>query len=262
MPEHTSWLTFLLAHVKETLAQNAHSIGDSFVGKHPANWQSFEPITASILIAVLVLALAAGARSRLSNVDEAVIPEDRLTLRTFMEVFLGYFYDLTKSIMGPERAKRYFSIIGASALFVFFCNVMALVPGFPIATTSLSVTLGCALVVFVVFNFYGLASNGRAYLAHMAGPVWYLSWLIFPIELFSTLVRPLTLAVRLMLNMAVDHLLLSIFLGLVAVFVPIPLMVLGVLVILIQTLVFTMLTAIYIGLATEPMHHDEHHAHH
>lgn len=262
MPEHTSWLTFLLAHLRDTLSANAHNIGDSFVAKHPANWQSFEPITTSILMAVVVLALAAGARSKLSKVDEAVIPEDRLTLRTFMEVFLGYFYDLAKSIMGPERAKKYFPIIGASALFVFFCNLVALLPGFPIATTSLSITLGCALVVFVVFNFYGFAVNGGAYLKHMAGPVWYLSWLIFPIELFSMLVRPLTLAVRLMLNMAVDHLLLSIFLGLVAVFVPVPLMILGVLVILIQTLVFTMLTAIYIGLATEPMHHDEHAAHH
>jgi F-type H+-transporting ATPase subunit a len=262
MPEHTSWLTFLLEHVKQTLSENAHNIGDSFVGKHPADWRSFEPITTSILIVVIVLALAIGARARLSKVDEAVIPEDRLTLRTFMEVFLGYFYDLAKGIMGPERAKRFFPIIGASALFVFFCNLMALLPGFPIATTSLSITLGCALVVFVVFNFYGLATNGAAYLKHMAGPVWYLAPLIFVIELFSMLVRPLTLAVRLMLNMAVDHLLLSIFLGLIAVFVPVPLMLLGVLVILIQTLVFSMLTAIYIGLATEPAHHDEHTAHH
>ncbi len=264
MPEHTSWLTFLLEHMKDTLSQNAHNIGASFVDNHPTDWRSFEPITTALFIAVIVLALALGARARLSNVDEAVIPEDKLTLRTFMEVFLGYFYDLSKSIMGPERAKKYFSIIGASALFVFFCNVMALLPGFPIATTSLSITLGCALVVFFVFNFYGFATNGGAYLKHMAGPVWYLAPLIFVIELFSTLVRPLTLAVRLMLNMAVDHLLLSIFLGLVAVLVPVPLMVLGVLVILIQTLVFTMLTAIYIGLATEPMHHDhdEHHAHH
>jgi F-type H+-transporting ATPase subunit a len=261
MPDHTSWLTYLLAHIKDTLSHNAHNIGDSFVAKHPASWQSFEPITMAIVIAVMVLALAAGARSALSK-EEAVVPEDRLTLRTFMEVFLGYFYDLSKSIMGPERAKKFFPVIGASALFVFFCNLMALLPGFPIATTSLSITLGCALVVFILFNVYGLATNGGAYIAHMAGPVWYLAWLIFPIELFSTLVRPLTLAVRLMLNMAVDHLLLSIFLGLVAVFVPIPLMLLGVLVILIQTLVFSMLTAIYIGLATEPMHHDEHAAHH
>ena len=65
----------------------------------------------------------------------------------------------------------------------------------------------------------------------------------------------LTLAVRLMLNMAVDTLLLAIFLGLFAVLLPLPVMVLGCLVVLIQTLVFTMLTAIYIGLATEPMEH-------
>src|SRR5688572_28693976 len=140
MPDHTSWLTYLLAHIKDTLAHNAHNVGQSFVAKHEPSWQSFEPITTAILIAVIVLALAAGARARLANVDEAVIPEDRLTLRTFMEVFLGYFYDLAKSIMGPERAKKFFPIIGASALFVFFCNVLALLPGFPIATTSLSIT--------------------------------------------------------------------------------------------------------------------------
>ena len=262
MPEHTSWLTYLLAYAKDTLSHNAHNIGDSFVAKHHPSWQSFEPIATALLIAVLVLALAAGARSRLSKTEEAVIPEDRLSLRTFMEVFLGYFYDLAKSVMGPDRAKKYFPIVGASALFVFFCNIMALLPGMPIATTSLSITLGCALVVFLFFNFYGLSANGWHYIKHLAGPVWYLYPLIFVIELFSTLVRPLTLAVRLMLNMAVDHLILGIFLGLVCVFVPVPLMVLGVLVILIQTLVFSLLTCIYIGLATEPMHHDEHHAHH
>ena len=71
--------------------------------------------------------------------------------------------------------------------------------------------------------------------------------------------RPVTLAVRLMVNMAADHLMLGLFLTLVALLVPVPLMVLGVLVVLIQTLVFTMLTCIYIGLATE---HEAHGAHH
>lgn len=68
--------------------------------------------------------------------------------------------------------------------------------------------------------------------------------------------RPVTLAVRLMLNMAVDHLILGIFLALVAVFVPLPVMALGIVVVIVQTLVFTLLTSIYIGLATE---HEEHH---
>ena len=68
--------------------------------------------------------------------------------------------------------------------------------------------------------------------------------------------RPITLSIRLMVNMAVDHLLGTIFLGMVALFVPVPLMLLGVIVIVVQTLVFSLLTSIYIGLATE---HEEHH---
>ena len=89
------------------------------------------------------------------------------------------------------------------------------------------------------------------YIKHLMGPAWYLAWLIFPVELVSLCARPVTLAVRLMLNMAVDHLILSIFLGFFALLVPLPVMMLGVLVILVQTLVFTLLTCVYIGLATE-----------
>jgi F-type H+-transporting ATPase subunit a len=262
MPEHTTWLTLLLDYFRDTLSRNAHIIGQSFVSKEPADWQTFEPITASLIVALLLILLGFYVRARLSKVEEAVVPDDTLTLRTFMEVFLAYFYDLAKGIMGPERAKQYFPVIGTAALFVFFCNLMALLPGFPVATSSLNITLGCALVVFILFNLYGIAKNGWAYISHMAGPAWYLSWLIFPIELISLCVRPLTLAVRLMLNMAVDHLLLTIFLGLFALFVPLPVMVLGVLVVLIQTLVFTMLTSIYIGLATEPLEHDHGHEEH
>jgi len=70
------------------------------------------------------------------------------------------------------------------------------------------------------------------------------------------MVRPITLAVRLMINMAVDHLIAGIFIGLVALFLPIPAMILGVIVIVVQTIVFTLLTSVYIGLATE---HEEHH---
>jgi F-type H+-transporting ATPase subunit a len=132
---------------------------------------------------------------------------------------------------------------------------MALLPGMPVATSNLNITLGCALVVFILFNLFGLQQNGWAYIKHLAGPAWYLAILVFPIELISLCVRPVTLAVRLMLNMSVDHLILGIFAGLVALVVPIPFMVLGCLVVLIQTLVFTLLTTIYISLATEHEHH-------
>jgi F-type H+-transporting ATPase subunit a len=251
MPEHTTWFTLLLSYMHDTLEQNAHAFGQTAIKHEAASWRSFEPIAAALFVALLVLGIAARVRSRLANPDDAVVPEEQLTLRTFIEAFLSYFYDLAKSVMDAERAKKYFPLIGTAAMFVFFSNILALIPGFPVATSSLSVTLGCAIVVFVCFNAYGLAANGFGYIAHLAGPAWYLAWLVFPIEVISLIVRPITLAVRLMLNMAVDHLILGIFLSLVAVLVPIPIMLLGVLIILIQTLVFTLLTCIYIGLATE-----------
>jgi F-type H+-transporting ATPase subunit a len=250
MPEHATWLTLLLTHIKETLSHNTHLIGKTFVGGMEPTWQSWEPIFASLLVVAIVLLVAVSVRGKLAG-EAAVIPEEKLTLRTFAEAFLEYFYELAKSVMGADRAKKYFGIIGGAAMFVFFSNVMALIPGAPLATSSLNITAGCALVVFLLFNFYGLKENGFGYVKHLMGPAWYLAPLIFPVEVISLCVRPVTLAVRLMLNMAVDHLILSIFVGLVAVLVPLPVMLLGCLVILVQTLVFTLLTCIYIGLATE-----------
>lgn len=255
MPEHTTFITYILSKFP-ALQENAQNLGRSFVGGAEPSYRSFEPIVTAFLVVLLILGLAYRARTKLAKVDEAVVPDDRLTLRTFMEAFVGYFYNLTKDVMGPKRAKRYFPVIGAAALFIFISNAMGHIPGFAPPTSSLNITLGCALVVFILFNFYGLQANGLNYIKHFAGPKWYLAPLVFPIEIISTCVRPITLSVRLMINMAVDHLLASVFIGLVALLVPVPLMFLGLIVVVVQTIVFCLLTAIYIGLATE---HEEHH---
>lgn len=255
MPEHASWFTFLLAHIKETLQHNSAALGHTLLDKKHPDWTSFEPVFASLFVAVLLILLGLHTRARLSDPDAAVMPEERLTIRTFMEAFLSYFYDLTKSTMDAERAKKYFPVVGTSALFVFFSNVMALIPGWPVATSNLNITMGAALVVFILFNVYGLKENGWDYIKHLAGPSLVLAPLIFCIEVISLCVRPVTLSVRLMLNMAVDHLILVVFLSLFSMLLPLPVMLLGCLIILIQTLVFALLTAAYIGLATEKEAH-------
>ena len=254
MPEHTTFLTYLLAKFP-ALRENAANIGYSFIGHRDPSYRSFEAIVTSMLVVVLVTVLAVRTRRTLADVDRAVVPDDTLTLRTFMEAFISYFYGLARDVMGPKRAKRYFPIVGSAACFIFFANLLALLPGFAPPTSSLNITLGCALCVFILFNYYGLQANGFNYVKHFAGPKWYLAPLIFPIELISTCVRPVTLSIRLMVNMAVDHLLGTIALGMVALFIPVPLMLLGAIVIVVQTLVFSLLTSIYIGLATE---HEEH----
>lgn len=274
MPKHTTWLSYFIAQI-EGFGSNKHpdpnkmplnpsTLGDGIISTHlfghpeHPTWHSFEPIITSFIYIVVFLLLALMVRAKLRDVRAAVVPSDQFTLSTVFEVFFGYFYTLTKDVMGQERARQHFPLIGASAAFIIFSNLMGLIPGFGSPTANLNITVGCAIVVFVVFNYHGFRVNGMAYLAHMAGPKWYLAPLIFTIEVISTFMRVLTLSIRLMVNIAVDHLLATTFIGLIAVFVPIPVALLGILVCLVQGLVFALLTAVYIALATEDMHAEHH----
>jgi len=255
MPSHTSFLTYLLA-MFPALRQNSQNVGKTLMGNQ-VEYRGIEATFMSLILMGLILVAAFSARKVYRRVGEAVVPDDTLTLRTFFEAFFGFFYDLVKGVMGPERAKQYFPIIGAAAIFIFASNVCGMIPGLNPPTSSLNVTAGCAIYVLIAFNYFGIRENGFfTYMKHFAGPSVVLAPLVFLIEVISTLVvRPITLSVRLMLNLAVDHLLVSIFLGLIAVLVPIPIMFLGVIVVVVQVLVFCLLTSIYIGLATEDMHH-------
>ncbi len=258
MPEHTSFFSYLLEKFP-ALAHNIEGLKWKTAFGHPVTAHHFEPILASLAVILLIVAVAVSVRKSVQDYKGAIIPDEKLTMRNFLEVFIGNFYGVAKDAMGPERAKKYFPLIGTAAFFVFFSNILALIPGFLPPTSTWSITLGCAIVVFVYFNLMGLKENGLGYLKHLAGPVWWLAWLIFPLEVIALCLRPLTLSIRLMMNMAVDHLLLSIALGAAALFVPIPLMILGTLVIVVQTYVFALLTTIYIALATEHEEHGEEH---
>ncbi len=268
MPEHTSFFTFLLEKLfgHTALEHNMEGLFGHFIQGKPVGLHSAEPLAAALFVVLLSIYLAYRARAKVIDYDKSVIPDETLTLRTFWEIFIGYFYDLMKDMMGADRAKRYFPLVGTCAVFIFFSNMMGLVPGFLPPTSTWNITAGCALVVFVVFNYYGFKENGFGYLKHLAGP-WIhplalpINILIFCIEVLSTCIRPLTLSIRLMVNMAVDHMLLGLFMGLVMIFIPVPLMVLGTLVALVQTLVFCLLTAIYISLATDHEDHGDEHAH-
>ncbi|CAN5665182.1 hypothetical protein BH09MYX1_BH09MYX1_16830 [soil metagenome] len=264
MPEHTSWFSYLLEWLvgHTALEQNMHVFGSSLFGK-PVGAHQAEPLTASLFVVLMLVALAAVVGPKLRDYKNSVIPDEKLTLRTFFEVFIGYFYDTMKSMMGPKRAKRYFPLIGTSACFIFFANFLGAIPGFLPPTASWNITWGCSLVVFVMFNYYGLRENGFAYLKHLAGPWlgWYyipINLLVLVIEIFATCLRAVTLSMRLMINLAVDHLVLGVFMGLVAIILPIPVMALGTIVAAVQTLVFCLLASIYVTLATDHDHEAEH----
>jgi F-type H+-transporting ATPase subunit a len=262
MPEHTSFFSYLIA-MFPALERNMSVFGSSFLGHRPVDAHGAEPLAATLAVMLVIVALALLVRPALLRHEHSAIPEAKLTLRTFFEIWIGYWYGLMKDMMGARRAKQYFPLIGTLSVFIVVSNFMGLIPGFTPPTSNWNVTLGCAAIVFVMFNYYGLRANGFGYIKHLFGP--WLGWalvpvnlLLFVVETFSLCIRPLTLSIRLMLNMAVDHLLVTIALGMIALFLPVPVLVLSTLVCIVQVLVFCILTSIYIALATE---HDEDEAH-
>ncbi|MCL2724267.1 MAG: F0F1 ATP synthase subunit A [Polyangiaceae bacterium] len=264
MPEHTSFFSYLIA-MFPALGENMHNFGVTALGHKPVDAHGAEPLIASLFVALLLIVLALIVKPQLTDHEKSIIPDEKLSLRTFFELVIGYFYNMMKDMMGPTRAKKYFPVVGTAAVFVLFSNSLGLVPGFMPPTSTWNITIGCALVVLVSFTFYGFKAQGVGFVKHLAGP-WLgiaalpINIIVFVVEFISTfIIRPFTLSIRLMLNMAVDHLLVSISLGAFALFVPIPIMILGTLVVVVQVLVFCLLTSIYITLATEV--HDEHHHH-
>ncbi|APS00568.1 F0F1 ATP synthase subunit A [Pajaroellobacter abortibovis] len=255
MPEHISFFDYLLMQFP-SLQHHVQALGHTLFGK-PLSRHSLEPITGSVFVCLVLILLAWKARQQLNRAQgQGIIPDGTLSLRTFFEILVSIFYNMMKSMMGYKRAKRCFPLIGTASCFIFFSNFIGLIPGFSSPTSSWSITFGCALVVFILFHYYGIREHGMAYFKHFAGPIPALAPLIFPLEVISTCLRPLTLSLRLMLNMAVGHLLLTITTGIVMVAVPIPLLMLETLNATVQVVVFCLLSSIYISLATE--HHQDH----
>jgi F-type H+-transporting ATPase subunit a len=137
---------------------------------------------------------------------------------------------------------------------------MGLVPGFLPPTGSFNVTLACGVIIFFATHIFGVREHGLAYFKHFFGPIiaWYalpLMLLMLVIEVISHIVRPISLGIRLMANMFADHTVLGVFVGLVPFLVPVPILLLGSLVVVVQTLVFCVLSTVYISMAIE---HESH----
>jgi F-type H+-transporting ATPase subunit a len=153
---------------------------------------------------------------------------------------------------GYERYQAYVTCI---FLFVLICNLTGLIPGITAPTTSIMVTLGLAIPTFFFYNFHGVREKGLfGYLKHFAGPVWWMAWLIFPIEIFSDVIRIMSLSVRLYANMFAGDLVTMVFFSLVPIGIPVIFLGLHLFVSLIQAFVFMLLTMIYLSLAVSHEH--------
>ncbi len=204
-------------------------------------------------LASLLLIVIAWAASRRYKQDSTLPTEKTFSLPNLMEMVVKGLLAFMESIIGSD-ARRFLPLVGGTALFILFNNLMGSLPGFDSATANINTTLACAIVVVVSTHIIGVRTHGIKYIKHFTGPVWWLAWLIFPIELIGHLARVMSLSIRLFGNMSGDHLVVATFLGLVALGVPAIFMGFGVFVALVQTFVFTLLSIIYISGALEEAH--------
>lgn len=114
----------------------------------------------------------------------------------------------------PHGGEQYLPLIGTIGIFILFCNLINVIPTLDAPTATVTVPLGCAIIVFVYYNFAGIAKQGLlGHGKHFLGPIPVMAPLMLPIELFSHSFRLLSLTVRLWVNMLVSEMLYVIFLG-------------------------------------------------
>jgi F-type H+-transporting ATPase subunit a len=257
MEGHETWFSLIPA-IRALEVKLEHAVGKSLLfGK---DVHDVHQVTVGLFVFGIIVFLAMRFRASIKKDPQGgIIPESRFSMRSIFEVVTEYTYGVMSGIMGEKAARHFLPFIGTFAIFIMFCNLIGLVPGFLPPTDSLNTTVPCAVLVFLATHVYGIKENGMGHIKHMLGPVLFLAPLILVIEVISHIARPVSLALRLAGNMIGDHKAVSIFLMLVPILVPIPLLGLGIIVCLVQTLVFCLLSTVYIGMAIE--HHDHAEAH-
>jgi len=175
------------------------------------------------------------------------------SIQNIMEVIIDSFHDLLLDTMG-EEGKKFFPLIATIGLFILVSNILGLIPGFESPTGNLNTNLSMALVVFLLTHIVGVKVQGVKYLKQFVGPNPWLAPLMIPIELIGHIARPVSLTFRLFGNIEGGHIVLAVIVLLVPLLVPLPILVLKLLICFIQTLVFMLLSMMYIAGAMEEHH--------
>jgi F-type H+-transporting ATPase subunit a len=208
-------------------------------------WTNY--VTMELFVAAIIMLVFAMLKSRLSA--------DRpgKTQQTFELIY--EFIDSQGKEQVEHHSDRYFSFFGTIFIFVLFGNLVGVIPTLESPTMYPSVPLGCAVAVFLYYNYMGVREVGIInYLKHFAGPVLWLSPLMVIVEIVSHMARPMSLTIRLFANMYAGEQITMVFLGLTFFGFPAIFMGLHVFVSLIQAYVFMVLTMLYVGAATAEEH--------
>lgn len=214
----------------------------------PWPWDVPDHVIMALLVLVISCILFPLVKSRISR-------DNPSTLQQFCELVVGGLKSMLHDIIG-HGAEKHLYIIGAFAVFIFISNIFGLFFFLQPPTSNVNTTFAMSIVAFLYYNWQGIKAQGLLhYLAHFGGPVWWLAPLMFLIEMIGNFARILSLAMRLFGNIFGEHAAAGVFFGMFPLFLPWPMMGLGIFGAFLQTFVFIMLNMVYISGATATEEH-------
>jgi F-type H+-transporting ATPase subunit a len=240
---HEIWLTRLFNDYLTGLGNVLRHLFGQDLALRP--WANF--ITMQLLVAAIIIVLFAILKPRLS-VDKPG------KLQQTFELVYDFVHGQADDMVGHDGHKHA-TLFGTFFIFILICNLIGIIPGFESPTQVVYVPAGCAIVAFIYYNYVGIRKNGALkYVGHFAGPIWWMSPLMFIIEIISHLARPLSLTIRLFANMYAGEQVTLVFLSLTYFIAPVLFMGLHVFVSLLQAYIFMLLTMMYVGGAVAEEH--------
>ena len=238
-------ITRLLNHVFAPAATSLMNL----VGVHPHD--PAQPINDTF---ALELTVAAGLFLFFLVVRMTLSVEKPNPAQQVAEIIHEFVGGTASQIIG-HGYERFQAFVTCVFLFIIINNLLGLIPGIVTPTSSPVVPLGIAVCTFIYYHFYGLKEQGFiGYMKHFAGPIWWIAWLLFPIEIISHCARVMSLTIRLYANMLASDLLTLVWFSLVPLAIPSIFLGLHFFVSLIQAFVFMLLTLIYLTLAIAEEH--------
>jgi len=193
----------------------------------------------TVISAVLALLVA-----KLATKNLQIVPNG---CQNVMEATVQGILFIGKDVADEKVARKYLTLAGSLAIFIFMGNLIGIIPGFESPTGNVNLTLTLALIVFLYYHFEGIKAQGLGhYIAHFAGPVKWLAPLMFPVEILSHFSRIISLAFRLFGNIKGDDLFLIVLLMLAPYVFPLAGYALLTFSAFLQAFVFMVLTYVYL----------------
>ena len=233
---------------------NAESAFGPYTAENAIPWYTVMFFIACLLSVAIIWILKGRLSSDEPGKGQQTLEVGVLAVRSMLEDIIG------------SHGLKYFPVVMTFAVLILVSNLMGLFPLFMSPTSATSVTFALGLSSFLYYNYIGISENGLVnHLKHLAGPIWWIAWLLFPIELISNLIRPFSLGIRLFGNLFADEKVLETLSNLAPPYTwpaPILLMPLSVFVAFVQTFVFILLSQLYLSEVSHAPHdHGHEHGH-